>query len=234
MAGHYCLEGSEAPAPCLNGTYQNQTAQDNCLPCPEGFYCNHEDNAAVSPQLCPMGHFCPQNTAYKFEFPCPKGTFGNERGNARIEQCSLCSEGKYCAFPGISIPTGECREGFFCFNGSQVAQPIKHIPATNWIFDFYNDICPQGYFCPNGSSTPKPCPRGYFSGDIGLKKLIDCQPCPAGKYCNGTGIEALINPPNCSVGFVCVLGSDSPTPTGLDMLRGYPCPPGYYCPEGLL
>nr|XP_047130962.1 uncharacterized protein LOC100202447 isoform X1 [Hydra vulgaris] len=232
LAGHYCPQGSESPVPCLNGTYQNQSAQDSCLPCPEGFYCNHEDNAAASPMLCPAGHFCPRNTKYKYDFPCPKGTFSSNKGNARIEQCLACIGGNYCAFPGISTPTGQCKEGFYCYTGSQEAQPINHILATDWNFNFYNDICPKGYFCPNGTSTPTPCPRGYFSGDVGLKKLDECQPCPAGKYCNGTGIEALINPPNCSVGFVCVQGSDSPTPTGSDNLRGYPCRPGFYCPEG--
>ena len=39
---------------------------------------------------------------------------------------------------------------------------------------------------------------------------------------------------DCSAGYLCVSGSDTPTPDGSQPQHGSPCPVGYYCLEGTL
>ena len=39
--------------------------------------------------------------------------------------------GQYCETSGLDSPTGECEAGYFCPNGSEVANPT-------------NNVCPKG------------------------------------------------------------------------------------------
>ena len=41
--------------------------------------------------------------------------------------------GQYCETSGLDSPTGDCEAGFFCPNGSKVANPT-------------NNVCPKGLF----------------------------------------------------------------------------------------
>lgn len=49
--GSYCVEGSDVPAPCRNGTYspvKKLASQGECTPCDGGHYCNGTGLSSVS------------------------------------------------------------------------------------------------------------------------------------------------------------------------------------------
>jgi len=54
--GNKCPAGSPSPTLCASGTYQNQTAQAICLPCPAGYYCL--SSFPDTPKPCPRGYYC--------------------------------------------------------------------------------------------------------------------------------------------------------------------------------
>ena len=55
--GHYCPEGSHEELRCPSGTYQDETAQGACKPCPAGYFCNNMLDPVVlyGSSLCPKG-----------------------------------------------------------------------------------------------------------------------------------------------------------------------------------
>lgn len=53
--------------------------------------------------------------------------------------------------------TGLCAEGYYCPNGSSVAQDID---------------CPIGHYCPEGSDSPVPCQNGTFSDNLRLTSQV--------------------------------------------------------------
>lgn len=76
--GHYCLQGTQAPAGCPPGTFRNSTgarSEDECLDCTPGFYCKGYSNSFVTGP-CAAGYYCPQGSranVYKpSEYLCPK------------------------------------------------------------------------------------------------------------------------------------------------------------------
>ena len=230
LPGHYCPRGSAASIPCENGTYQNSSTQEVCLPCPEGFYCDPAEGPVINPKPCPTGHFCPPLTSYRKSFPCKAGTYAPDEGYATSSQCKLCTPANYCGTDGLSAVSGQCSAGHYCFKGAKMQAPFQSLNASGWVFDYYNDLCPKGYYCPSNTSIPKPCKAGSYSINSGLKDENECQPCPAGKYCNIVGLKELIDPPKCSSGYVCIGGSSTPNPN--DNIHGYICPKGFYCPPG--
>ena len=67
--GHGCpVDGLDAPILCTNGTYQNETKQDQCLVCPAGYMCISID---VAPTVCPTGLYSIAGVMYCAE--CPSG-----------------------------------------------------------------------------------------------------------------------------------------------------------------
>ena len=115
--------------------------------------------------------------------------------------------------------------------GAKTAFPEKDGASSNVTFPYKNDQCVPGYFCPNGTDIPTPCSAGYFSSQKGLKAASDCKECPPGRYCDTIGLQSIADPPKCSAGFVCRAACSTPTPR--DGIKGYPCPRGKYCQEGM-
>ena len=48
-----------------------------------------------------------------------------------MELITVSKTGQYCETSGLDSPTGDCEAGYFCPNGSQVANPT-------------NNVCPKG------------------------------------------------------------------------------------------
>ena len=96
----------------------------------------------------------------------------------------------------------------------------------HWLYETCTKHKHAGYFCLNGTSTPEKCKYPYY--------------CPAGTS----------EPLNCDVGYQPLNISDSgirdtlerscmQCPAGSfrnssDESKCLPCPPGFYCPPGLL
>mmetsp|Transcript_6632 Transcript_6632/g.24821 ORF Transcript_6632/g.24821 Transcript_6632/m.24821 type:complete len:4721 (-) Transcript_6632:61-14223(-) len=212
--GHYCPRGSSAPLPCAEGTYTDIVEQSSCKACPRGYYCQ---NATSDPVDCPAGKYCPEGTGYTIP-ECPVGTFSNFTMRDADTECTLCSNGFYCATPGLSQPTGPCDAGYYCIRGAVNAT------AHLGVLGGSGGICPRGTYCPAQSTLPTFCPKGTFRDAVGGTMESSCIACPPGLYCERGGLFEPTG--NCSSGFYCTPGQFSPSPPELV------CPEGHYCPEG--
>ncbi|XP_063762752.1 SCO-spondin isoform X2 [Eleginops maclovinus] len=240
-----CPEGTYGPDPgywsvsqcrqCDGGHYcssRNGTAVTG--QCQEGYYCSHGNTspkpltqAAEEGGPCPAGHYCPQATINPL--PCPSGTFSNLTKLASQEDCQPCLPGYYCDAAGLSAPSGECWEGFFCLGGANRPDPPLR--------DSWGGPCPIGYYCSEGSVAPQQCPLGTISTEDGR---ASCSACPQGFYCPGNN-GSLSRTYECPVGHYCPSGTWSkhqyPCPAGsINPHTGMaqpqdclPCPPGSFC-----
>lgn len=242
-AGYYCIEGTDAPTPCPEGTYsptEGLHSENECLNCTGGYFCNQTGLTSVTgkcnsgyycterahlptQELCPMGSYCPIGSVYPTS--CLNGTFSNATGLQSQVQCTDCTEGYYCNGVGLVTPSGLCKRGYYCPTGSEVETQI---------------ICPIGRHCPEGSAKPKACSPGSYTDYQGA---FVCTQCPEGYYC----IPELVIVGNlgsvkqdCPEGFYCPNGTHynwQPCPRGTfsnsPRLRNAqecsPCDPGYYC-----
>src|SRR6185312_8418741 len=57
------------------------------------------------------GYYCPAGTQFGTEFPCSVSTYNNMTGSISSAACLPCSQGHYCASPGLALPTGPCAGG---------------------------------------------------------------------------------------------------------------------------
>ncbi|CAN0384375.1 unnamed protein product, partial [Ectocarpus sp. 12 AP-2014] len=236
-AGHYCTGGASTPTqnrtdrgyyapvgaavqyPCEPGTYNNEESQESCLDCTAGYYC--PDQATITPTVCPVGSYCPVGS--DVAILCPSGTFSNELAVQLESGCTTCTQGKYCAYNGLTEPTGDCEAGYYCSGGAILSNPVDQV---------YGDECSAGHYCKEGSPWPVPCPLGtYFGAQVYLKTY--CTLCSAGKTCNSTGLTS----PDllCAEGYFCKLGASDPLPyceAGEGLCTFGVCPAGHYCPMG--
>ena len=80
--------------------------------------------------------------------------------------------------------------------------------------------CPAGRYCPAQTSDPTNlCPVGTYRDVEYGAQLSDCFDCTLGNYCGMQGLANVSGP--CSPGFYCLVGSDSPTPTGEQCWTGF-------------
>lgn len=220
--------------PCPRGTFNNQTGQrsaGDCTPCSPGFFC--ETLGLISPSgpcasrhfclggvstrtpnassthlgvggLCPLGHACPEGTA--FPVPCQEGTISDIVGNS---ECRLCPAGFQCvrriSFEGTSdgvYVMDECSPGHWCPTGTGTDAQL--------------------------------CPRGTYSSKTGLMSSDECTSCDAGRYCPVPGASSLAEAQSnlCTAGYFCAAGVDVATPEANFAGVGGPCPAGYYCEQG--
>jgi hypothetical protein len=85
-------------------------------PCPSGSYCLPGSDSVIGTGLCPIGHYCPRETAYPLPAepgsfadnqgairaqPCPAGEFQLEW---RADRCDDCPGGYQCKNKGTSTP----------------------------------------------------------------------------------------------------------------------------------
>ena len=90
VPGHFCVQGADAPAPCTAGSYQNETRQDACETCPQGFHCPINTTVPIS---CPSGYWCPAASTEPYTNPCPRGTYNNLTERYQDTSCLSCPPG---------------------------------------------------------------------------------------------------------------------------------------------
>nr|DBA16528.1 TPA: hypothetical protein GDO54_003912 [Pyxicephalus adspersus] len=209
--GHYCPVGSFHPYACPAGTYNNLTHQQDCLPCPAGYYCA-ENTSDYSGFQCPAGFYCPKGTKHGAQFPCPRGYYNPDPRTHSLDSCLPCTPGHYCGVEGLSTVSGECDPGWFCVSAAWTPQPFDLDNYTS-----ANCLCPAtstggkclpGFYCPGGTAEPISCAPGLYCEEAGLAV-------PSGE---------------CAAGYFCINGATTPKPT--DSIRGNICPPGTFCPNG--
>ncbi|KAK5868621.1 hypothetical protein PBY51_009620 [Eleginops maclovinus] len=227
--GHYCPRGTGYPLtyPCQAGQYRNNTLGHSgaaCVLCPSRHYCDRPGTQI--PAVCPQGFHCPEGT-YAPE-PCPEGTYSSRPALSNGSECSSCGGGQYCSSVGLSEPSGNCKERFYCREGAKSATPADG-PTGG--------LCPAGSYCPPASSSPLPCPPGTFSNNTGLSRPEECVSCPPGFYCLGSNNTSPSG--QCFPGFYCTGGSASPVQSEAEegyytlerAARQQPCPLGTYQPR---
>ncbi|PFH35772.1 hypothetical protein BESB_054230 [Besnoitia besnoiti] len=247
--GHYCVQGTGAPAPCQRGTYQDSPFASSCKPCEPGKFCGQTGLSAPSGGCAP-GYYCLESAtvpnptdgvtgnACPAGWHCPEGSFAPK----------ACPHGTYTDRVG----EGECKPcpaGYACYGNSPEPQS-----------------CPQGQMCPAGSFVGVHCPPGSYlntesrwrKGNTNDHARSQCVPCPPGKYCRAGLIAG-----DCASGYLCALGNAFPHPNALEgrldayvpedalasgnyqiingdnwgssdlLYGGIPCPAGHFCRSGV-
>ncbi|KAL3656443.1 hypothetical protein V7S43_018668 [Phytophthora oleae] len=213
-AGYYCPRGSTSATPFPCGDVNVFCPRSSTLPTPvsTGYYTvsgletakgslttdaltaeREKDRITrVTQRRCEPGRYCVDGERYA----CPAGSFGSKAGLTTSE----CS--------------GPCAAGYYCPQGSIVAQAVACASSST--------------FCPKGSALPTTTDRGYCAVAVdsagGVRWYSQrkakpgefawrgtCYPCPAGTY----GDEEMETRPTCSgsctAGYYCPQGSSSPT-----------------------
>ena len=212
-AGYYAPLGSVAQIPCLKGTYNPSIAQESCNACPAGKYC--PSTTLTSTTDCPAGYYCVQGS-FSY-YPCPIGTFRASTGGQSVDECTPCTQAKYCMYYGLSAVTGTCDAGYYCASSAPTITP--------WIESAGEyGRCPKGHYCEAGTSTPTECAAGTYNPSTGAEDSTGCVSCPAGYACPNTATETYSI--ECRAGFYCDEGSTD------YQLSTAKCSIGYYCPKG--
>lgn len=121
-------------------------------------------------------------------------------------------------------------------------------------------ICPETMYCPEGTQLALSCPDGFWTPWQGAQSENECVTCQRGKWCKFATMAAdadfqswmTSNPSwtiasitsarpdiinrfygDCSAGYICLEGATSSTPNSISDGGGYPCPIGFYCPNGV-
>ena len=120
--------------PCLAGTYCNAFGMTTGLTCPAGFYCS---SGAINP------------------VPCSYGTINPTAGSALTGACQPCTGGKYCGDTALTVESGDCAAGYFCYSGSPSPTPLFNLTALGTVYTqtTYGQ-CPQGFYCPAATQIP--------------------------------------------------------------------------------
>ena len=178
--GTYCPAGTSYPIPCDPGKACTSTGlsapNGNCA---AGHYCPGGTKVVSPTSLashngddCPAGYYCPANTAYPI--PCPQGRYYSGEGLTQMSDCTICSNGYYCAHPGMTSMSGTCAQGFYCLkDGTMIHGHTTDRP--------YDHICPVGYYCPAGTSDKIICSGATYQERIGQGS---CDQCPPGYWCD--------------------------------------------------
>ena len=204
--GYYTILGSSQQIKCTAGTYSNSNSATACLPCGSGTYCNAYGMTAGLP--CLAGNYCPSGAINPS--PCALGTFNPTAATTTAGACGACTGGKYCGLTGLTVESGSCAAGYFCYSGSSSATPIANLTSLGTTYLVTTSgLCPQGYYCPAGTQIPIACGIGYYLNYEGASQLSQCIQCRAGSYCSQTG---LVSPSgSCSAGYYCPESSTAAT-----------------------
>lgn len=182
-AGTYCPVG-ERELPCTAGSYCSTTqltAPEG--QCTEGYYCPEGAQSATQTD-CPQGSYCPPGSSEPT--PCPPGTFSNSLNLIQLQDCTTCTAAQHCKGRGLTAPTNECEQGFYCPAGS---------------VSKYENLCSTGNFCAADQPDQTPCPVNQYQGAQGQ---VSCLTCPDRYTCENTGLD---EPDICPVGYYCPAGA---------------------------
>ncbi|XP_052778282.1 proprotein convertase subtilisin/kexin type 5-like [Mya arenaria] len=236
---------------CPVGTYQDETGQTNCKPCPDGKTTRYPgaDNEHDS---CDAGYYyipghdgcdpCPQNTYCESGqsqcYPCPSGYITLHTGtgyktdclppcdrghhwDSSLKICRPCPVGRYQDKPH-QLSCDECPYGKTTeHEGSTTIYDCTDLPPPD---------CPKGSFLDLSSNQCRECPVATYQDQQGQ---TTCKPCPKGKITPHPGADSITDCQACSPGYYYIPGHDGcdPCPKNTYCESGqtqcYPCPSGY-------
>ncbi|XP_023932215.1 multiple epidermal growth factor-like domains protein 11 [Lingula anatina] len=173
-AGQLCPPGTyeivEAYSMCDRGHYC-PAGTNQSVPCPGGTYNPDEGSIAVTfCRGCPIGHYCPAGSVDPT--PCEPGTMNpNVNQSRESSACLPCTAGQVCTAYGLTEPDGPCQAGFFCPEGTAMANETVCPAGTYTDRDNLTsadecDICPASFACLEGTGgfklRPRPCSKGLL------------------------------------------------------------------------
>ncbi|GMF37121.1 unnamed protein product [Phytophthora fragariaefolia] len=246
-AGSYCPYGI-GEVPCPAGTFNGAEGKahlEDCFPCDAGKLCNRTGIIDFADYDCPPGYYCVRGSSEPQT--CPAGTFRSISAGKSLDDCTLCVQGSYCP-EGSTQPT-VCDATTYCPEGT--GSPLLCPGGSYCPYNTTSPVaCPEGFFCPSAVDSPSictighycprqtaaqiPCPLGYLGRSTPLdgsytSLYSSCEACPPGTF----GIDSnRTRCDECLEGYVCLGATNSSQPESREVDRGYPCPPGYYCPAG--
>lgn len=195
---------------CEPGDYCPRGSQQP-IPCTQGHYCELPGLSAVTGK-CDERYFCDRRSSTKTP---TDGTTGN-----------ICPAGRYCPV-GTTKEQPRCPPGTFS-NRTGLSQISECTPCTQGFYCQQPGLttptgpCAEGFYCPAGqnSSTPFACEPGHYCREGSFNMTI----CPSGTYQDESGQGSC---KECVAGYYCNI-NDGP----LTNYTQYPCPGGYFCPNG--
>lgn len=95
----------------------------SCDQCTGGYYCL-QNTSDPNSFPCPVGHYCPPGTQYDTQYKCSSGSYNPLPTQSSSTACKLCDAGTYCFGDGLSAPTGNCSQGWFCTGGASESKPL--------------------------------------------------------------------------------------------------------------
>jgi hypothetical protein len=154
-----------------------------------------------------------------------------------VSNCTSCTAGHYCGSRGLTAPTGQCEQGYFCGGGSSVATPYD-TGRTEFQVSYVGGTCEQTL----NTTLFELCVTGQYVGDTCVveSSIQKNDICPPGHYCPTGSVSPIQCPPGtnsssvgltnetdcaaCQRGFYC--------PLNATVFATRQCLPGYYCPTG--
>jgi hypothetical protein len=249
--GHYCPTGTILPIACPAGTYNINTlstSSTDCTACPAQYYCDEqgmvnfntnkrcasgyictggassaypiETETSAANRKCPTGSFC--STGAISGSPCTDGKFQNSFGQS---SCKSCPPGYYCSGSGLATPTGECLEGYTCFDSATTSSPTDGTTGA---------VCIVTEFCVTGSAKGLSCADGTKTTTT---TQATCTNCAAGKWCTRSVEYDCQTRKYCVAGSVrgkiCDAGTYNDGTLGLSLAsQCSSCPERMYCIDG--
>ena len=219
--GRYCVEGTSAPLPCVEGSYSNATNLSSAAQCTSAS----------------AGFYTPTGSTEQIE--CAAGTIAAVGG---LGACTPCLAGSYQQLRGQTACV-DCTPGRFCVEGASAPIPCPggtHMNSSLLTMTSDTDcvVCDVGTFCPVGSEAPADCAPGTYNDQL---TASNCRSCPGGTYQKLAGQTACSS---CDTGHYCAEGAAAPLPcpagtrqdlslpvmTSMDDCA--PCSPGTSCSVG--
>ena len=195
-------------------------ADTDCIPCPNGKFCDTSGLSDLSSKDCEQGYYCQtsavnaRQNACDYDEKCVTGTLHPEKcapseytPTSKAWACLTCDAGKRCVGGSVT----DCEAGTWCSgNTVEYCAPGKYGQSTDIGKSSSGTACTDceiGYACQQPNSRLG-CAAGWFCGEGGAESR---------KPNSKTNDKGEI----CSPGEICTMGTTSKTP----------CSPGYFCPN---
>ena len=225
--GKYSIsEGASQQSACIscsNGRYQNSKGGAFCAACAAGMYGDKpgQSSSAGSCTSCPAGKYSGATglTGPHLCNACRPGTWLDAVGSTDPSDCKACDKGKASEAVGAAAES-TCKG---CLVGIQYQDESGKAVCKNM-------ACPAGKYSTSGAvadvkSTCADCPKGTFSGLIGLTDISDCNDCSTGRYGDEVAQTRSVD---CKL---CAAGSSNPHSKKATSGSCKACGKGTYQPE---
>lgn len=188
---------------CTANTYNNLTAQSVCVACPDNSFVSSEGSTRISDCQCNAGY---QKNIDESCSECPLNYYrSQDMVDTELDACQQCSFESYIASTGS-------KSSYDC-----IICPIHSSRENNEGEVFLECTCNAGYT--PGQTDCEACGVGKYKSSRSPDACSDC-PLNSNSGEGSTSVEDC----RCNTGYL---------PESERSSVCIPCPPGYFCPDGL-